>query len=450
MKISVIGGGVSGFSLAFLANKLGNEVLVSDEKKLSNDVYDKLNKLGISYETGHELAFSADMFLLSSGIPPCAPVVLKAQSQGIPVVGELEFVLPHLDGNIIGITGTNGKSTVTTLIGHLLSEFCELAAVGGNIGKAMADFACDRYDYIVLELSSAQLHYLKQQKNNNCKIAVITNLETDHIDWHGSYEKYIEAKCRIISLLADDGWAFVREEDIRKINNLCHDRMTALSWNSPARNNARHIFMEKDRAILIEDNYEYELFKYADSPLIGKHNYENIAFSMAVLKKVLDKDFVSERAVKKLSSYNGLPHRCEFVAEVNGVKYINDSKGTNVGAAVNALNSIGGNKIIILGGRGKGEDYAPLAQSVKTHAKYAIVLGSEKDKITNSLLENGMKEIVTVDTIPEAVTEASKIGAQGDIVLLSPACTSWDQYENYGERGEHFRSSVLNLTEKQA
>jgi UDP-N-acetylmuramoylalanine--D-glutamate ligase len=395
------------------------------------------------------LAFHADIFLLSSGIPPTAPVIIKAQNQNIPVVGELEFVLPHLDGSIIGITGTNGKSTVTSLVGHLLGEFCNKTAVGGNLGRAMADFAHEKYSYIVLELSSAQLHYLRQQKNKNFKIAVITNLAPDHIDWHGSYEKYLEAKARIIQLLADDGWAFVREEDIRKINNLCRDKTTVLKWDLlNTRDNAHKIFMEEKRAVLLEGSSVNELFKYSDSHLIGKHNCENVAFSIAVLKKVIGANFCLKRSVKKLSSYEGLPHRCEFVAEINGVKYINDSKGTNVAAAITALNSIDGDKIIILGGKGKGEDYTPLAKSVKKNAKYAIVLGCERDKIINSLFENGMRDVVIVNTIPEAVEEASNIASYGDVVLLSPACTSWDQYESYEERGEHFRSSVVNLVEK--
>ena len=449
MKISVIGGGVSGLSLALLADKLGNKVMVSDEKKLPDEVYDKLNKSGISYETGHDMAFQADMLLLSSGIPPAAAVVLKAQSQGIPVVGELEFVLPYLNGKIIGITGTNGKSTVTALIGHLISEFSGKTAVGGNLGKAMADFAYDRYDYIVLELSSAQLHYLKQQKYGKCRAAVITNLAPDHLDWHGSYERYTEAKARIIPLLPDDGWLFMREEDIRKVNP-CFDKITALSWTPDSRNNGHKIIMEEGRAVLIEGSSEHELFKYTDFPLIGRHNYENAAFGMAVLSKVLGKNFALDKTVKKLSSFKGLPHRCELVAEINEVKYINDSKGTNVGAAVTALNSISGNKIIILGGKGKGENYAPLAQSVKIRAKHAIILGSEKEKILSSLFENGMRDITVVNTLPEAVAEAGRIAAPGDIVLLSPACTSWDQYESYEKRGEHFRSSVINLREKLA
>ena len=450
MKISVIGGGVSGFSLALLAKKSGNDVLVSDEKKLPDDVYENLTKNGIAYEIGHDLAFQADMLLLSSGIPPAAPVVLKAQSQSIPVVGEFEFVLPHLDGAIIGITGTNGKSTVTSMIGYLLGEFYSKVAVGGNLGMAMADYAYEKYSYIVLELSSAQLHYLKQQKNRNFKIAVITNLAPDHIDWHGSYEKYIEAKANIISLLADDGWAFIREEDRRKINNLCSDKITALSWNSAdsSLNNTPRIFMGTDRAILHEGDLEHELFKYTDSPLIGNHNHENAAFSMAVLRKVSGVDYDLKRAVKRLSSFKGLPHRCEFVAEVNGVKYINDSKGTNVAATITALNSINGDKIIILGGKGKGEDYTQLAECVKRRAKHAIVLGSEKEKIVSALFEAGVSDVIKVDNIPEAVVAAGKIATRGDVVLLSPACTSWDQYNCFEERGEHFRVTVINLTKE--
>jgi UDP-N-acetylmuramoylalanine--D-glutamate ligase len=450
MKISVIGGGVSGFSLALLAAKLGNDVIVSDEKRLSDDVYENLKKYGISYEIGHDLAFKSDMFLLSSGIPPNAPVILKAQSQNIPVIGEFEFVLPHLNGNIIGITGTNGKSTVTSLIGFLLGEFCSKVAVGGNLGKAMADYAYEKYSYITLELSSAQLHYLKQQKNMSIKIAVITNLAPDHLDWHGSYEKYIEAKANIISLLADDGQAFIREEDRRIIKkNLCRDKTTVLSWNMhDIKDDTHRIIMEENRVVLLEGSSEYELFNYSDSPLIGNHNHENVAFSMAVLRKVLRAEFDLKRAVKRLSSFKGLPHRCELVAEVNGVKYINDSKGTNVAATITALNSIDGNKIIILGGKGKGEDYTLLAQCVIRRAKKAIVLGSEKEKILGTLKENGMRDVVTVDNIPEAVGEASKIAAWGDIVLLSPACTSWDQYNNFEERGEHFRATVVNLAKE--
>jgi UDP-N-acetylmuramoylalanine--D-glutamate ligase len=279
----------------------------------------------------------------------------------------------------------------------------------------------------------------------------------------------------------------MREEDIRKINSLCQVKTTILNWNVPQNNirrselisiamprqqgagtegvlrdtltirrsnevsalelNRSQILMEEKRTVLLEGSSENELFKYTDSPLIGKHNYENAAFSMAVLKKVLGANYNSTRAVNKLSSFKGLPHRCEFIAEISGVKYINDSKGTNVAAAITALNSIDGDKIIILGGKGKGEEYNPLAQSVKKCAKYAIVIGSERERIISSLSENGMRDIFAVNTIPEAVQKASEIALRGDIVLLSPACTSWDQYENFEKRGEHFRSSVVDLIE---
>lgn len=442
MRISVVGAGVSGVSLAILAEELGNQVLVSDMKDIQDSAKEKLESAGISFEIGHKKAFEVDLMLLSSGIPPASAVVTEALERGIEVMGELEFVLPKLDGKIIGVTGTNGKSTTTTLISHLLHGSFKVAS-GGNLGEPpLSEFAGRKFDYIVLELSSFQLHYLKRTSDPKCIAAVITNLAPDHLDWHGGYEKYVEAKSRLLSLLNGEGAAFVRDVDIHQLRP--ENRTFALSWEKPINIAHGYIRMENERACIVEGGKSSDLFSYSNSPLLGKHNLENIAYSIALVKKV--STISDEDILSRLLTYKGLPHRCELVGDVGGVRYVNDSKGTNVGAAVTALESIDEPKIIILGGKGKGEDYSLLARKVKERAKLAIVIGSEREVIARALNAADVYDAKVVETLEEAVKIASKIAVSGDVVLLSPACTSWDQYKNFGERGEHFKSLVSNIS----
>lgn len=441
-RITIIGGGVSGTALALWAAHIGANVFVSELKaSLPEEITDSFAANGILWETGGHTsqAFEADYFVVGSGISPHAGCVEEALKRGIPVIGEMDFIAPHLHGEIIGITGSNGKSTVTAAIGYILNKKGFKTAVGGNLGEAVALFADKYLDYIVLELSSFQLYWANRLKN---KISIITNLAPDHIDWHGSYEAYIAAKAKILTLRSTEGWGIVQDCDVEALNAHNLPNLVVLGWdNSPLHPTAGHIYMGEKAAFLRLADKETQLFEYKDVSLLGKHNLENVAMSLASMH-FLD---ISAKLPEAMDGFRPLPHRCELAGKVKGVLYIDDSKGTNVAASVTAMSAIDGRKIVILGGQGKGEDYSLLAETVKKEADAAIVLGAEQERIAEALKNTNYDAIHAVRDMQEAVLLAYKLARPGMVVLLSPACTSWDMYSDYKKRGEHFCSLVHSL-----
>lgn len=442
-RITVIGAGVSGTGLALMGRRLGAEVFVSEEKsEIAADVMETLRDAKIEWETGghSSRAFDADALVLSSGIPPRAFCVEEAGRRNLPVLGELDFVAPHIRGRIVGVTGSNGKSTMTSLVGHILQKSGFKTAVGGNLGDAASLFAEEDFDFVVLELSSFQLHWAHNLKS---VVAVVTNLAPDHIDWHGSYEAYVAAKAKILALQDAEGWGIVQDRDLEALGSKKADRTIVLSWREkPAHKTVGHIFMGEDAATLRLDGKEYPLFRYADVTLLGNHNMENVAMSLASVQ-LLGTSIADVRDM--LSDFRPLPHRCELAGTVDGVTWIDDSKGTNVAASITALTSIKGRKVVILGGKGKGEDYAPLAEAVVNEADAAVVLGAEKEPIKKALQKANFTAIHEVANMAEAVSTARGLARPGMVVLLSPACTSWDMYSSYKKRGEHFCALVRGL-----
>ena len=449
-RLTVIGAGVSGTALALFARGLGDRVFVSEEKgALAPDVVEQLKNAGVGWEAGGhtERAFEADALLLSSGIPPFSSCVQEAERRGVPIVGELDFVMPHIKGRIVGVTGSNGKSTLTALSGHILQKNGFKVGVGGNIGAAASLFTKESFDYVVLELSSFQLHWAHNLKS---AVAVVTNLAPDHIDWHGSYEAYVAAKAKIISLQERDGWSIVQDRDYGVLGVTRPQKAVVLSWDDRVKSKAAgQIFMGKDSAVLRleekgRDLEERLLFRYGDTSLLGNHNLENTAMALAAVH-LLDVGVPDAKVRDVLAGFQPLPHRCELAGTVNGVIYVDDSKGTNVAASVTAMTSIEGRKVVILGGRGKGEDYGLLAEAVKREADAAILIGEEKERIEAALRSIGFGAVSKVEDMEAAVYEAGRRAAPGMVVLLSPACTSWDMYENYKKRGEHFCAIVKKL-----
>ena len=445
-RFTVIGAGVSGMALALFARSLGAEVFVSEEKNaIATDAVEQLKNAGIEWEVkGHtERAFEADALLLSSGIPPFASCVRDAERRRLPIIGELDFVIPHIKGRIVGVTGTNGKSTLTALAGHILQKTGLKVGVGGNIGTAVSLFTEERFDCVVLELSSFQLHWAHDLKST---VAVVSNLAHDHIDWHGTFEAYVAAKAKILSLQDADGWSIIQDRDYKILEVARPQRTVLLSWNERVENEAAgHIFMKDDAAVLrMKGTEERLLFRYSDTSLLGSHNYENTAMALAVAH-LLDADVPGAEAKNYLAGFRPLPHRCELAGTVDGVIYVDDSKGTNVTASITAMTSIKGRKVVILGGKGKGENYEALAEAVKREADAAVLIGEEKDRIEIALRNAGFETISKTVDMEEAVSEARRFARPGMVVLLSPACTSWDMYENYKKRGEHFCAIVRSL-----
>ena len=438
-KISVIGAGVSGQGLAFLAKKLGNDVFVSEQKNINDEVKNLFSENNIKFEENGntEKVFEANEILISSGISPKSEILIEAQKRKAKLTGELDFVLPHIKTkNLICVTGSNGKSTVTSLTGHILNKAGLKSGTGGNLGTASAMFTDEKADFdaVVLELSSFQL--ARAENNLGSKISIVTNLAPDHIDWHGSYENYVEAKSRVLKLRAPDAWGIIQDRDFEILKT--SGNLITLSWDEKSKHNSRgHIFMNESeqKAILTLDGKSEKLFDFSDTTLIGSHNLENVAMCLCAAKLILGN--LSD--VKNLlDGFKPLPHRCENAGVINGVQYIDDSKGTNVDASVTAMKCIKGRKIIILGGQGKGEEYNLLAETVKAECDFALLIGEEAPKIQEALKEAGFKNFKRVSTMEEAVNEAQNLAKPGMVVLLSPACTSWDMYKSYKARGEHF------------
>ena len=443
-KVTVIGAGVSGQGLALLAHNLGYEVLVSEKKSITPDAKSLFTQNNIAFDEGHsEKVFDSDMILISSGIPPQSEILLEAHKRGAKLTGELDFVIPHIrTRNLLCVTGSNGKSTVTSLIGHVLNRAGLKAGTGGNLGMSSAKFTQEDFDAVVLELSSFQL--ARATKNLHAKVSIITNLAPDHIDWHGSYESYVEAKSHVLTLRDADGWGIIqdRDYDILKPSG----KIIVLSWNeTPNHKTDGHIFMSKDKATLTIDGETSTLFTYNDTTLIGSHNLENVAMTLCAVK-LLGVD-VDGRAKFLLEGFRPLPHRCEDAGTLDGVQYIDDSKGTNVAATITAMTCIHGRKIIILGGQGKGEDYTPLAKAVKSECDYAVLMGEEAPKIQQALEHEGYMNFRRVNDMEEAVNVSQSLASPGMVVLLSPACTSWDMYKSYKARGEHFCKIVKSKIE---
>ena len=443
-RITVIGAGVSGLGLAVFASSLGAQVFISADRPVAdNSIREKLKALNIPWEEGHTArAYESECMLLSSGIPPSSPAVKEASSRGMTVMGELDFLAPHLSGKILGVTGSNGKSTTTSLLGHMLKKRGFRTAVAGNIGIPLSEAAGKPWDYIVVELSSFQLFW---NTSLACDLAIVTNLAPDHIDWHGSYGEYVQAKRKILTTRKKNSPAILQERDraALEVEDANDSGITPFYWKGMRDPSAfSSILADEGRkaVFLQQDGDENFLFSFSDLPLLGSHNIENAAMAAGALRLL----GVQGDLGPLFEGFRGLEHRCEFVAKKGGRIYIDDSKGTNVASSSTALTSIPGIKVVILGGKGKGEDYAPLAETVKKEALAAVVLGEERAKITAALARVGFEAVLQAADMEDAVRQAAEFSG-AEVVLLSPACTSWDMYPNYKKRGEHFREIVCRL-----
>lgn len=446
-SVTVVGAGVSGRSIALLARKSGYSVFVTEKNEIDPETRKVFEGWGIAFESGKHSSkmLECNAMVLSSGISPVSEPVLAARKEKIPLLGELDFVRPFLKGSIIGITGSNGKTTTTMLTGHLFDKCGFKTSVAGNVGRPLAEQAGVANDIIVAELSSFQLYWAEKF---DLDLAVVTNIEPDHIDWHGTLEEYFRSKRKIIRMLMPEGKVICQSRDIPNLlkGKDWRKRAVPLYWGR--QNGCEYlnsIVMLDDNAILSGSDGEIKLFNYSDVPLLGKHNLENAAMSFASLAL---KGGDLKIAKCALGSFKAPSHRCEPVACIEGVYYVDDSKGTNVAATITALSSLKGRKIVILGGKGKGEDYGPLAASVSREAEGAVLIGEEKMKISEALINEGFSAYSMADTMKEAVEKARMMTRKGYVVILSPACTSWDMYANYKERGDDFKRSVESLVKR--
>ena len=442
-RLVILGGGESGVGTAILGKKEGYDVFVSDFGKIKDNYKDVLNQYGIKWEDEQHteaLILNADVVMKSPGIPDKAPIVKKLVEKGIPVISEIEFADQFNQALTIGITGSNGKTTTTMLTYHLLKEGGLNVGLGGNIGKSFAwQVAEETYDSYVLELSSFQLDGIIKYKPH---IAIITNISPDHLDRYDyNYENYIASKFRITMNQTEDDYLIYDADDEAISNWLQNNKVRAQVIPFSISKRIENGAYLNNNTMEININQEEFLMETAQIALEGKHNMKNAmaATSVAQLMRIR-KQTIRE----SLSNFQGVEHRLEKVLKIQNVQYINDSKATNVNASFFALDSMTTPTVWIMGGVDKGNDYSELMSLVHEKVKAIICLGIDNKKIIDAF-GNIVDMMVEVDNMHDAVNTARHIAEKGDTVLLSPACASFDLFQNYEDRGNQFKREVRNL-----
>lgn len=442
-RLIVLGGGESGVGTAILGLKKGYEVFVSDFGKITDKYKDVLNQYNIQWEEEkhtEDLILSADVVMKSPGIPDKAPIVKKLIEKGIPVISEIEFAAPFTKATIVGITGSNGKTTTTLLTYHLLKQGGLNVGLGGNIGQSFAwQVAEKEFDYYVLELSSFQLDGIINFKPH---IAVLTNISPDHLDRYDyKYENYIHSKFRITRNQTEEDFFIYDADDEASSNWLKQNKIKADIYPFSITNKQNKGAFLNDNTMEFNINNEEFAIETTTISLEGKHNYKNAMAAVTVAELIkVRKNTIRE----SLSNFQGAEHRLEKVQKIEGVQYINDSKATNVNAAFFALESMTAPTIWIVGGVDKGNDYEELLPLVHEKVKAIICLGIDNSKIIESF-GNVVDMMVEVDNMKDAVNTAKHLAEKGDAVLLAPACASFDLFKNYEDRGTQFKEAVRNL-----
>ncbi|PKQ69717.1 UDP-N-acetylmuramoyl-L-alanine--D-glutamate ligase [Raineya orbicola] len=450
-KVVVLGAGESGTGAALLAKAKNFEVFVSDGGKILEKYKKILEENEIPFEEGThtpEIIFSANEIIKSPGIPDNTPIVLAALEKQIPVISEIEFGFRHTKAKIIAITGSNGKTTTTLLTYHILKNAGLNVGLAGNVGESFAQKVIENHhEYYVLEVSSFQLDGCFLFKPY---ISAILNITPDHLDRYESFEAYADAKFRIIRSQNENDYFIynadseIIEKKILKLKPAVQQLAITLAAKDDLKAISKVSYYQNGKIITrLPYNRPSQLtFQESDIALQGKHNIFNAMVAILVAQ-ILGVD--NEKIKEGLATFQGVPHRLEQVREVRGVKFINDSKATNVDSVFYALDSFEEEKKIIwiAGGVDKGNNYEQIKDLVAGRVKHLIALGKDNSKLCN-FFENAV-DITKTDNIEEAVKKAYKLAKKGDIVLLSPACASFDLFKNYEDRGEQFRKAVESL-----
>ena len=443
-RLVILGGGESGVGTAILGKKKGYDVFVSDFGKIKEKYQNVLTEYQIAWEDQkhtENLILNADVVMKSPGIPDKVDIVKKLNDLQIPVISEIEFASQFSDAITIGITGSNGKTTTTMLTYHVLKSAGLNVGLAGNIGKSYAwQVAENNFDYYVLELSSFQLDGIINYKPH---IAILTNISPDHLDrYEYKYENYINSKFRITKNQTKSDYLIYDLNDEAsknyiKTNSNIQSQLLPFSISEAVEKGA---YLNKNTMIININEEEFSL-ETSQIALEGQHNLKNAmaAASVASLLKIR-KQTIRE----SLGNFQGVEHRLEKVLKIQNVQYINDSKATNVNATFFALDSVNAPTVWIVGGVDKGNDYTELMALVNEKVKAIICLGIDNRKIIDAF-KNVVDMMVEVDNMRDAVNTAKHLTEKGDIVLLSPACASFDLFENYEDRGNQFKQAVRNL-----
>lgn len=442
MKIVVLGGGESGFGAAYLAKKKGFEVFLSDKGKIRENYKQLLIDNDIDFEEENhdeERILSADWIVKSPGIPKKAEMITKIQAKGIRVSSEIEFASEFTDAKIVAITGSNGKTTTTSLIYHILKNDGFNVGLGGNIGKSFAKQVADEsFDYYVLEVSSFQLDDIQ---NFRPYISLLLNLSPDHLDQYNyNYEEYALAKFRIAENQVNYNYFIYNKDDEMSLSLLQKLEIKAKKLPFSLKEKiSEGAYADDDKIFVnLDDTFSMDI---QDLSIKGKHNVAN-SLAASIAGKLLN---ISNESIRNsLTTFQAVEHRLEFVKELNGVQYINDSKATNVNAAYYALESMTRPTIWIVGGKDKGNDYTEVEELVKKKVKAIVCMGLDNQKIIDFFKDK--KELIyDTSSMEECIKICESLATNGDTVLLSPCCASFDLFTSYEDRGDKFKQAVLDL-----
>jgi UDP-N-acetylmuramoylalanine--D-glutamate ligase len=463
-RVLVVGIARSGIAAARLLVSRGAVVTANDYQaeaqivkpgsELAGDL-EALKTAGVHFVFGshpEEIFLQADVIVLSPGVPASIAALQQARSAGVEIISEPELAGRFLRGRLIGITGSNGKTTTTTLIGELMKAAGAEVKVGGNIGTALTSLVekSSHDTWTVAELSSFQLETIESLR---VQVAVVTNITPDHLDRHGSFENYVQAKHRIFRNQTTDDWAVLNRES-RAVVEM--ERSLGLAsqvvWfssrgnESPDRSDAQ-IYLHEGKictTLLTQDGNEIAVLDSKEIAVPGMHNVENIMAALgATFCAMRTRPHELEPLREVIRNFKGVEHRIEFVAEIGGVKFYNDSKATNVDSTMKSLEAFERNLIVIVGGKDKGSDYTALAPLVSERVKEIILIGAASDKIAAQLA--GLRPMIRAISMQDAVMKSFQAAQAGDIVLLAPACASFDMFDNYEHRGRVFKEAVQSL-----
>ncbi len=442
-RIAILGGGESGVGAAILAQKEGFDVFLSDMGKIKEKYKNVLSNYKIDFEEekhSTEKILNAELVVKSPGIPDKAPLIIQLKEKGIQVISEIEFAGRYTNAKTICITGSNGKTTTTLLLYHILKNAGLNVGLAGNVGKSFAwQVAEENFDIYVIEISSFQLDGMYDFRAD---ISILMNITPDHLDrYNYNFQNYIDSKFRIIQNQTKNDFFVVCADDEITQNEIKKRNITpaiiSFSLGEPGENSAG----VKNEQIVINIHKNQFIMSILDLAVQGKHNTYN---SMAAGIASMILEIRNEQLRESLSNFTGVEHRLERFLKVHGIEFINDSKATNVNSTWYALESIGKPIVWIAGGVDKGNDYAMLKGLAKEKVKAIVCLGKDNQKIHDAF-KGVVKNIVDASSMDEAVKAAYYLARNGDTVLLSPACASFDLFENYEDRGTQFKQKVRNL-----
>ncbi|MGA2413801.1 MAG: UDP-N-acetylmuramoyl-L-alanine--D-glutamate ligase [Candidatus Sulfotelmatobacter sp.] len=443
-RVLVVGLGKSGVASALFLKAHGAQVTVSDTKsgdELRNEIPVLLDH-GITVETGGhgERTFRGqDFIVVSPGVPMDTPALVQARSLGEAVIGEVELAAQFLPGPIVAITGSNGKTTTTTLTGEILTASGFPALVGGNIGTPAISLVerAQPETAIVLEISSFQLETIKTFRP---KVAVILNVTPDHLDRHRTFGAYVNAKARIFENQTSADFAVLNEDDPTCVSLASRTRAQVF-WFSRQKEVKQGAWVREGNIVIREGQQQREIMLASEIPLKGAHNLENVLAAVCASALM---GCAPEKIRPAVRDFKAVEHRLEFVATIRGVDYYNDSKATNVDATIKAMESFPANIHLILGGKDKGSDYSVLNDLLRQRVKRVYTIGAAAEKIESQIVssKSGGPETVHAETLENALRKANAAAQPGDVVLLAPACASFDQFKNYEQRGQVFKEIV--------